>query len=520
MDNIENIENYLFFGHQNRFKSYIVDTFNSLLVENKIDEETRFSNGAILCLDITWYSISVLSGTQQFTNPNKSSTYWRAKLNLSLIYDGDKLANKKNEPYWVVDSDSGSDSGSNLIKFEKKEIDISEGDFKSIFKIDRDVDKKHIRCYFVRHGFSEHNKDFFDKNPLATNTSLIGLDIETRTAIETLLTYINNPSLFVISTPESTSEISLEDFRKLPIYDTLIRNELITDDKIKKAFDETNNNESNESKQGTTTTDHGDDNNDGWRTFKTSTTTISDSDIGAFLENILNEIYIKKNGELQSILAGNVFSKILPENETIKAVFVSDLVRTQETAGFFLSQLTNNNQLNPSTPIIVLPCLHELANGEKDGDQTRRKAFSQATRIFTLGTTQGVMNRENNTNCREDNKSYFKKDCSTIKVGNKVMYINWELYKIFYKGYRDENKWGRKECKDHHFLGIFFENFVSDENFNNSQVVVANRIEEGGRRKRRQTKKQRVMKSKKVRRAKKNNKKSKKVKRRSNKRKA
>ena len=98
MDNIENIENYLFFGHQNRFKSYIVDTFNSLLVENKIDEETRFSNGAILCLDITWYSISVLSGTQQFTNPNKSSTYWRAKLNLSLIYDGDKLANKKNEP--------------------------------------------------------------------------------------------------------------------------------------------------------------------------------------------------------------------------------------------------------------------------------------------------------------------------------------------------------------------------------------------------------------------------------------
>ena len=103
---MNNIENYLFFGHQNRYKGYIVDTFNSRL-NDKIDPKTRFSNGAILCLDIEWNSTSVLGGTQQFTNPNKSSTYWHAELILSLIYDGDKLANKKNKPYWVVGDDYG-----------------------------------------------------------------------------------------------------------------------------------------------------------------------------------------------------------------------------------------------------------------------------------------------------------------------------------------------------------------------------------------------------------------------------
>jgi len=350
------------------------------------------------------------------------------------------------------------------------------------------VEKKHIRCFFVRHGYSQHNKSLTNRNPFATNTSLIGLNDKTKPVIEELLRCIDNPSLLNISTPE----ISIDDFKQLDIYKNLIT--LIDDDEINKAYNETLEGDSQK---------------------------VPLNDSGKLLENMLNEIYIKKNGEFQSILAGRAFSKILADDETIKAVFVSDLVRTQETASFFLSQLTSS-QLPPLTPIIVLPCLHELATGEKDGDQTLRKAFSQASRIFTLGTTQGVMNRENNTNCR-DNKSYFKKDCSTIEVDNKVMYINWELYKIFYNGYRDENNSERKHCSENHFLGIFFENFVSPENskrIEESSAVVANRIEEGGRRKRRQTKKHRVVKSKKVRRAKKGNKKSKKVKRRSNKRKA
>jgi len=478
------MENYLFFGHQNRFKEYIVDTFNNVLTNDKIDSKTRFSNGAILCLDVNWRSNVVNVGTQPLTNPDKSATYWFVELTLSLIYDGDKLSNKTDKPYWVVVSDNNN---KNLKKFEEKKIEIAESEFKSIFKINRDVEKKHVRCFFVRHGYSEHNKSLTNRNPFATNTSLIGLNDKTKPVIEELLKYINNPSLLNISTPE----ISIDDFKQLDIYKSLIK--IIDEDKINEAYIET---------------------------LQGDVEKVPLNDVGKLLENILNEIYIKKNGEFQSILAGKSFSKFLA-NDTISAVFVSDLVRTQETAGFFTSQLTTS-QLPPLTPIIVLPCLHELATGEKDGDQTARKAFSQASRIFTLGTTQGIMNRENNTNCR-DEKTYFKKDCSKIEVNNKIMYINWDLYKNFYNGYRDENKSGRNHCSDNHFLGLFFDNFVSSEKSNRIEEdnqVVANRIEEGGSRKRKQTKKHHSMKSKKVRRVKKSNKKSKKVKRRSNKRKA
>jgi hypothetical protein len=396
----------------------------------------------------------------------------------------------------------------------------------------------------VRHGFSQHNKGFLERNNTATNTSLIGLDAETKKTINNLLTEVdkfNNSDEINQSNKIDQNiddDISLDGFTKLSIYTKLIDSELITQDKIKEAFEETikpnNNDDDDDDDNDDNVTNSGDGDGDNknnkWKIYNPHT--IKKSDIGVFLENILNKIYIKKNGELQSILAGRAFSKILADN-TIKAVFVSDLVRTQETAGFFLSQLTDI-QLNPFPPIIVLPCLHELANGEKDGERKTyeamfKKGFSQVSKIGTLGTTAGVMNRENNTNCRAtkeeeyvpgswDLNQFERKDCSTINIKGNPIDIDWELYKIFYKGYRDENKWGREECIDNHFLGIFFDNYVLPENLIRIEEVVATRIDGG--KKRRQTKKQRNMKSKKVRRAKKSNKKSKKVKRRSNKRKA
>ena len=541
---MNNIENYLFFAHQNRFKGYIIDTFNSLLGENnKIDEETRFSNGAILCLDITWIKRETSPAGTSLSN-QRPMVFWDAKLILSLIYDGDKLANKKNKPYWVV-----GETNDYLKHFEKKTLDVSEEQFKSIFKTKTNIDKKPIRCYFVRHGFSEHNKGFFEKNIsniIATNTSLIGLDNETRTKINDLLTKVDKFKQSILG--NDINIISLDDFKNLDIYTTLIDSELIERDDIANAFEETikpNNNDDHDNDDdndngsigdgeiGSSEDGDGGINNTGWRTLNPPT--ISKSDIGVFLENILNKIYIEKNGELQSILAGRAFSKILENDNTINTVFVSDLVRTQETAGFFLTQLTSS-QLPPFTRIIVLPCLHELANGEKDGERKTgtailKKGFSQFSKTGTLGRTAGVMNRENNTNCRATKEEEYipgrwslnqfeRKDCSTININGKTISIDWELYKIFYKGYRDENKWGRKECKDHHFLGIFFDNYVLPENLIRIEEVVVNRIEKEGGKKRRQTKKHRVMKSKKVRRVKKLNKKSKKVKRRSNKRKA
>jgi hypothetical protein len=210
----------------------------------------------------------------------------------------------------------------------------------------------------------------------------------------------------------------------------------------------------------------------------------------------------------------------------INAVFVSDLIRTQQTAGYILSEV---NSFNNNVPIFVLPCLHENKDGDGKG-------------LFN------IFARENQTDCRSDEgESTFMKKCSTINVGGIEKNINWSLYKLFYGGYyRDYIKnIDRYKCRDNHFLGLFFNNKIEIDNntdvatitvykkpsneSNNMYEKIENGIVEddgwkihpvNGGKKRRQTKKQRAMKSKKVRRMKKSNKKSKKVKRRSNKRKA
>jgi len=231
------------------------------------------------------------------------------------------------------------------------------------------------------------------------------------------------------------------------------------------------------------------------------------------------------------------------QNGSINAIFVSDLIRTQQTAGYILSELieienrnNGSNRYNINLPIIVLPCLHESTSGDGKG------AFN-------------ILARENQTDCREDGAFYTKK-CSSISIEGTDLpiKINWSLYKSFYGGYyRDYITNSRYKCRDNHFLGLFFNNkgeidrdnrdmstinvynnASNESNINNTYEQLngekyqdddddddAPRItpNQGGK-KRRQTKKQRVMKSKKVRRAKKSNKKSKKVKRRSNKRKA
>uniref|UniRef100_A0A6C0EET9 Uncharacterized protein n=1 Tax=viral metagenome TaxID=1070528 RepID=A0A6C0EET9_9ZZZZ len=274
-------------------------------------------------------------------------------------------------------------------------------------------------------------------------------------------------------------------------------------------------------------------------------------------------------------IASQEFQKHL-NNKLIKAVLVSDLIRTQTTAEFFLSKLFN------VPPIFVLPCLHE--NGSYDGDRHYNK-----------------LGKENQTDCVADNDSNINRivdplyddtidedgytDCSKMKINDTEIDINWKLYKLFYKGYRFENNPDRNHCSGTHFLGIFFNNKneidmdnivtititkdsngwrkivddndkdddddnddnddddvdVVNQNNNNTQTQTYNDrgigigpsvpswVDENGNtvfgdyhggKKRRQTKKQRVMKSKKVRRVKKHNKKSKKVKRKSNKRKA
>lgn len=227
--------------------------------------------------------------------------------------------------------------------------------------------------------------------------------------------------------------------------------------------------------------------------------------------------------------AGQALNMALSGNK-INAVLVSDLLRTQQTAGFFLSEIINYDN---KTPIVVLPCLHEKKTDDGIRDIGIAKENISTCRDETL-----IIN-ENNRIIDDDE---IKSKCGSITIKNEKNKINWKLYELFYAdsdngiGYRDERLSGRYECRDNHFLGIFFNN-KTDIDSNRINILNAYKgndytpryksqnegvtvVPNLGGKKRRQTKKQRVMKSKKVRRAKKLNKKSKKVKRRSNKRKA
>uniref|UniRef100_A0A6C0E439 Uncharacterized protein n=1 Tax=viral metagenome TaxID=1070528 RepID=A0A6C0E439_9ZZZZ len=231
-----------------------------------------------------------------------------------------------------------------------------------------------------------------------------------------------------------------------------------------------------------------------------------------------------ESGVDASIYSGIEFNKMYPSIK-IEAVFVSDLIRTQETAGHFLSQLTD---FNVNTPIIVLPCLHEsvFADGLKQSlgflydNDNNDKGYGFENLTDCNIKEDHIEGDTNKTNIPFQGDRYR---CYYITINNNNIPIDWQIYLNFYNGkMREPESWynsDREHCRNNHFLGMFFNYLNSGGMF---MFILKNRIKGDfyGGKKRRQTKKQRVMKSKKVRRVKKHNKKSKKVKRRSNKRKA
>jgi bisphosphoglycerate-dependent phosphoglycerate mutase len=157
----------------------------------------------------------------------------------------------------------------------------------------------------------------------------------------------------------------------------------------------------------------------------------------------------------------------------VDAIFLSDLVRTHETAGIFLSK-TNlpiiNDLIIKNTPIFVLPCLHELASKQKDGESSH-------------SIIPGVQN-ENKTTCRNTNKAFIHKSCNSITVSEKKIPIpiNWTLYQDFYKGYRGQViKTGfREHCHNTHFIGYVL---------NNLKHILPKQLVSGGKKKRTMRKK-------------------------------
>jgi len=173
-----------------------------------------------------------------------------------------------------------------------------------------------------------------------------------------------------------------------------------------------------------------------------------------------------KSGVQQAEEAGATFSKIMDEKNItqIDVVAASDLLRTHQTAQYFLTKL---NELKPTclesiTALFIIPCLHELMEKTRDGG----KSFSG-----TIGYLGVPLYQENKTNCTDqilslsdENTNEIKygrtqQSCTSITIGDRTIPIDWVFYKTFYGNtFRDGKSTATaKSCRDNHFLGLFFD---------------------------------------------------------------
>lgn len=168
--------------------------------------------------------------------------------------------------------------------------------------------------------------------------------------------------------------------------------------------------------------------------------------------------------------------------KTLNGIFVPDIKEYQTIAGCYLTgaNITVNN-------IYVLPCLHEIYEGARDG-------IIRIIREFETDE-QNMSYNKRNTNCRKDEEdlnhstlSFFSKNRKDMNICNEIndTKVNWEVYLNFYKGYRDQNNSGRKLCRENNFLRIFLQYLDDHGNF---VVPVVNRIENVGGKKYRKSKK-------------------------------
>jgi len=175
--------------------------------------------------------------------------------------------------------------------------------------------------------------------------------------------------------------------------------------------------------------------------------------------------------------------------KTLNGIFVPDIKEYQTIAGCYLTgtNITVNN-------IYVLPCLHEIYEGARDG--IRRISVP-------ANDEQNMLYNKRNTNCRKDEEdkkdstlSLFSKSRKDMNICDKInnTEVNWEVYLDFYNGYRDQNNSGRKLCRENNFLRIFLKYLDNNSNF---VVPVVNRIYEGGKKYRKSRKLRRSRKYKK-----------------------
>ena len=128
-----------------------------------------------------------------------------------------------------------------------------------------------------------------------------------------------------------------------------------------------------------------------------------------------NQVFGEADAELTNIGiqqasdVGDKLAVLLKDSNTVDHIFVSDLIRTQQTAATIYKQLSSK-EVNVTKMLVVIPCSHELTYSGQGCDGN-----------------QWSVPRENMTKCIQI------KDCQ------KIVYdipVDWSVYNAFYNGTR------------------------------------------------------------------------------------
>lgn len=138
------------------------------------------------------------------------------------------------------------------------------------------------------------------------------------------------------------------------------------------------------------------------------------------------------------IEGGSILSE---KSKSIDYIFVSDLIRTQQTAALFLQAYIG--RIAPDK-IYVLPCLHELNSRNNGEDKKIERPFYYY---------------ENQTTCNHNDTDNFyiknPKTCKEITIKAVPKTLDWSAYENFFAKYEKHRTPDNPEiCNVNHFLGI------------------------------------------------------------------
>jgi hypothetical protein len=126
--------------------------------------------------------------------------------------------------------------------------------------------------------------------------------------------------------------------------------------------------------------------------------------------------------------------------KTINYIFVSDLIRTQQTAALFLQGYLTPDNITPDE-IFVLPCLHELNKGQESS-------------LLPYYENQTTCNHSDADKFYDEHyKNAGNPECIDITVNNLRKKFKWSEYESFFPE-KHRTKENQKICDKDHFLGI------------------------------------------------------------------